>query len=151
MVIKTGPPPTPGRDPQVGAVHAPVLPPYGRCSPALSGELWQAAGRLYRCVVFFWPCKENSRVSARRGGVPLPARAPPLTLQACASSSTAVSTSLGFSITLPVHPEKSMATSALSDTLCCGDSDSELRGVEGTPWIGAAPGGGGGHSPVVLG
>lgn len=37
-----------------------------------------------------------------------------------------------------------MATSALSDTLCCGDSDSELRGVGGTPWIGAAPEGVGG-------
>lgn len=64
------------------------------------------------------------------GGSPLPP-APPLTLQACASSSAAVSTSLGFSITRPVHPEKSMATSALSDTLRCGDGESGLVAAGG--------------------
>lgn len=43
-----------------------------------------------------------------------------LTLHAWASSRAAVRASLGFSITRPVHPEKSMATRVLSDTLLYG-------------------------------
>lgn len=95
--------------------------------------------------------KQSKQQSERtlRGG-PAPSLCPPLTLQACASSSTAVSTSLGFSITRPVHPEKSMATSALSDTLCCGDSDSELGGG-GHPVDQSCAWKGGGHSPVAWG
>lgn len=75
-------------------------------------------GRLYRCVVFFWAHKGGG-VRGGSGGLPPHSPAPPLTLQACASSRAAVSTSLGFSITRPVHPEKSMATRALSETLRC--------------------------------
>lgn len=66
------------------------------------------------------------------GGPPQHPSAPQLTLQACASSRATVSTSLGFSITRPVHPEKSMATSALSETLRCG----EVWGDGGSLWAG---------------
>lgn len=67
LVVRHGgePPPGAGTPPYPPTSAQPDFagwePVAGRCSPALSGELWHAAGRLYRCVVFFWPCK------ARRG------------------------------------------------------------------------------------
>lgn len=54
--------------------------------------------------------------SGRPAGVP-PTMGPALTLQAWPSSRAALWASAGFSITLPVCPEKSMATREFSETL----------------------------------
>lgn len=55
----------------------------------------------------------------REAGIPLGRGCRTLTLQACPSSRAALSASSGLSITLPVCPEKSMATRELSETLRC--------------------------------
>lgn len=55
----------------------------------------------------------------REAGIPLGRGCRTLTLQACPSSRAALSASSGLSITLPVCPEKSMATREFSETLRC--------------------------------
>lgn len=68
------------------------------------------------------PCQPHRAILLEKthGGVPLRrglSRGPLLTLQACPSSRAALWASAGFSITLPVCPEKSIATREFSETL----------------------------------
>lgn len=70
-----------------------------------------------------WPTAQSHPSGAEQGGQP-PARepvpvapGPGLTLQAWPSSSAALWASAGFSMTLPVCPEKSIATREFSETL----------------------------------
>lgn len=69
------------------------------------------------------PCAEPVSCRPLVGGVASKGQRgwPWLTLQACPSSRAALWASAGFSITLPVCPEKSIATREFSETLRCRD------------------------------
>lgn len=134
-----GGPPERGRDP----LNPPRLTGAERGAVAGCGE-----AEPVRRLLLGTQSEEGASGWAR--GAPPHSPAPQLTLQACASSRAAVRTSLGFSITRPVHPEKSMATRALSETLLWGGQGGHRRvpkgrGVRGTgdthQGSGADPGG----------
>lgn len=85
-----------------------------QCQPPTRGDLNATSPPNTRP-----PTRRATLLQATPGGVTSRGQRgrPRLTLQACPSSRAALWASAGFSITLPVCPEKSMATREFSDTL----------------------------------
>lgn len=80
-----------------------------------------------------WPTPTEPLSGSSASRVPPGRGCRTLTLQACPSSRAALSASSGLSITLPVCPEKSMATREFSETLRCRGARVLNTGTAGAP------------------